>query len=199
MRKNSWMTHGLGLAMVVAVVLGPVLGLTASVAAAQEISMTTGRGDTMTLTMKALPDSRGYIYCELLFQYDSGIDVYSTSPLAPCSLEWWENLDLDALAEEFGAEAVLKNGPQFWASDEVRLMLSERVPVAGIDMVFGARLPPGTEEVAPYAVFLPAKYHYLAYEAGKPVYQLVDPEGHVYVAQAHKLPVDEMASLGDRL
>ena len=47
MRKNSWMTHGLGLAMVVAVVLGPLLGLTASVTAAQEISMKRSRGSVM--------------------------------------------------------------------------------------------------------------------------------------------------------
>ena len=43
----------------------------------------------------------------LVFDYgDQGSDIYSTSPLAPCDLDWWDGLDLEALAEAFGAEQV---------------------------------------------------------------------------------------------
>ena len=125
--------------LVVAVILGPIVltacGRTASTdsgdpaaaspaaapdaqEASSQVSMTTGQGNTMTLTLLPLPDSREYIYCELLPQYgDRGFDIYSTSPLAPCSLEWWENLDLDVLAQEFGAEAVVKNGVLFCSEE----------------------------------------------------------------------------------
>jgi len=50
--------------------------------------MTTGQGKVMTLTMQTLSGSRGYQYCELVFNYgDAGNDIYSTSPLAECPLD----------------------------------------------------------------------------------------------------------------
>lgn len=162
-------------------------------------ALTTGNGKTITLTLQTLPDSRGYQYCELVFDYGHiGNDIYSTSPLAESSLDWWDNLDLDALAREFGAEAVYKNGPQWWSMDEVGVMASDPVRVAGVDMVFGAHLPPGTMAIPKYAVFSPAKTQNLAWKAGKPVYQLDDRDGHVYVLQGHKVPQDSLAKLGDQ-
>jgi len=63
--------------------------------------------------MQTLSGSRGYQYCELVFNYgDAGNDIYSTSPLAESPLGWRDNLDLDALARRFGAQAVFQNGPQ---------------------------------------------------------------------------------------
>ena len=164
-----------------------------------EVSMTTGQGKTMTLTMQTLPESRGYRYCELLFVYpEHGSDIYSTSHRGQCSLEWWNNLDLDALAQEFGAKAVVKNGPQWWSMDEVGQRMSETVMVAGVGMGFGANLPPGTTSIPKYTVFNPAKFQNLVWKAGKPTYRLVDPEGHVYVLQGHKIPVESLATLGEK-
>ena len=162
--------------------------------------MTTGQGKTMTLTMQVLPDSRGYQYCELVFDYgDKGNDIYSTSPVAPADLAWWEGLDLDALADEFGADSVYKNGPQWWSMDEVGVMASEKVQVAGVEMVFGAHLPPGTLAIPNYTIFSPAKFQDLTWKAGKPVYQLVDDAGHVYVLQGHKVPVERLATLDQEM
>ncbi len=161
------------------------------------VHMTTGQGKTMTLTMQTLPNSRGYQYCELIFNYgNKGSDIYSTSPLAKADLDWWENLDMESLAKQFGAKSVYKNGPQWWSMDEVGVMASKPVPVAGIDMVFGAHLPPGTLKIPKYKVFNPAKFQNLTWKAGKPVYQLVDPDGHVYVLQGHKIPEKALATLG---
>jgi hypothetical protein len=163
------------------------------------VTMTTGQGRTLTLTMQTLPDSRDYCYCELVFIYqDGGSDIYSTSPLAECSLDWWNNMDTDAVAKELGAVKVIKNGPQWWSMDEVGVLASEPVSVAGVNMVFGAHLPPGTMSMPKYEVFNPSKTQNLTWKAGKPTYQLVDPDGHVYIVQGHKIPTDEMASLGDK-
>lgn len=168
-------------------------------ARSDKITMTTGQGKAMTLTMQTLPKSRGYLYCELVFNYgDKGNDIYSTSPLAQAKLDWWGNLDTEALAKEFGAESVYKNGPQWWSMDEVGVMASEPVKVAGVDMVFGAHLPAGTLKIPKYTVFNPAKYQNLVWKAGKPVYELVDADGHVYVLQGHKIPTDELATLGEK-
>jgi len=166
---------------------------------ASQVTMTTGQGKTMTLTMQTLPKSRGYQYCELLFDYgDKGSDIYSTSPLAPARIDWWDKLDLDTLAKEFGAKSVHKNGPQWWSMDEVGVMASTPVKVAGIDMVFGAHLPAGTLGIPKYKVFSPAKTQNLCWKAGKPVYQLADPDGHVYVLQGHKVPENSLATLAER-
>jgi hypothetical protein len=164
-----------------------------------KVTMTTGQGKTMTLTMQTLRNSRGYLYCELVFNYgDKGYDIYSTSPLAQAKLDWWEKLDLEALTKVFGAKSVYKNGPQWWSMDEVGVMASEPVKVAGVDMVFGAHLPPGTLSTPKYKVFSPAKTQNLLWKAGKPVYQLVDPDGHVSVLQGHKVPENSLATLGER-
>jgi hypothetical protein len=163
------------------------------------ITMKTGNGTPMALTMQSLPNSRGYLYCELLFNYgDKGLDIYSTSPLQEANLDWWNNLDLEALAKEFGAESVYKNGPQWWSMDEVGVMASEPVRVAGVDMVFGAHLPPGTLNITKYTVFNPAKTQDLLWKSGGAAYQLVDPDGHIYVLQGHKVPLESLATLGDR-
>jgi len=164
-----------------------------------EVKMKTGQGKPMTLTMQTLPKSRGYQYCELVFNYGKvGNDIYSTSPLAPADLDWWNNLDLKALAKEFGAESVYKNGPQWWSMDEVGVMASQPVNVAGVKMVFGAHLPAGTLSIPKYVVFNPAKYQNLVWKAGKPIYQLVDPEGHIYVLQGHKIQQESLATLGEK-
>lgn len=185
--------------VLVAAFLATLIITTSAAAEAGEAKMTTGQGKTMTLTLQTLPNSRGYLYCELVFNYGKkGNDIYSTSPLAEANLDWWNKLDLEALAKEFGAESVYKNGPQWWSMDEVGVMASEPVEVAGARMVFGAHLPPGTLKIPKYTVFNPAKYQNLTWKAGKPVYELVDADGHVYVLQGHKIPTDELATLGEK-
>ncbi len=165
-----------------------------------QVTMTTGQGKTMTLTMQKLRNSRGYRYCELVLIYgDKGSDIYSTSPLAQAQVDWWDKLDIDAVAKEFGAKGLYKNGPQRWSMDEVGVMASEPVKVAGVNMVFGAHLPPNTLTIPKYTVFNPAKTQYLRWKAGRPVYELVAPDGHVYVLQGYKVPEEWLATLGKRL
>lgn len=175
------------------------LGVNVSSHGADPVKMKTGQGKEMTLTLQTLPDSRDYQYCELVFQYgDVGSDIYSTSPLAPCSLNWWDNLDLDAVAKELGAKAAIKNGPQWWSMDTVGVMASEPVTIAGVQMIFGAHLPAGTMNTPAYNVFKPAKYQDLVWKAGQPSYQLVDPDGHVYIVQGYKVMKEDLATLGDK-
>lgn len=179
--------------------LGMLVPLPAGEPTSKKATATTGHGKTYALTMQNLSDARGYQYCELVFDYgDRGNDIYSTSPLAPADLKWWNDLDVQALAQEFGAKSVYKNGPQWWSMDEVGVMGSKPINVGGAEMIFGAHLPPGTLEAPKYHVFNPAKTQNLVWQKGKPVYQLIDHEGHVYVLQGHKIPADQLAALGKR-
>lgn len=140
-------------------------------------TMASASGETYTLSLKTLPNSRDFIYCKLVFDYgDAGQDIYSTSSLAPRDTDWWDNLDLDAAAAVLGANSITKNGPQWWSMDEVGVLASEPVTMAGVDMNFGAVLPAGiTGEggIQHYQVFNTAKNQYLLWEASQPTYQLV--------------------------
>lgn len=162
------------------------------------ITMASSRGDEMKLTLHPVPNSRGYRYCELVFDYgDAGNDIYTTSSMGECDVDWWNNLDLKAVAAELGANAVYKNGPQRWSMDELSQMQSDPVQVAGVDMGFGAHLPPGTMSISNYTVFNPSKYQDLTWKAGQPVYQIVDADGNVYVVQGYKVETDALATLGE--
>lgn len=184
-------------------VFAMTLTLTSTLSVADDpkpVMMKNGLGESMTLTMQTVPDSRDFRYCELVVDYGEphGSDIYSSTYHGECDLEWWNNLDLDALAKELGANKVEKNGPQKWSMDEVSMMVSQTVTIGGKEMNYGATLPPGTTGIPKYTVFKPAKFQDLVYKAGKPVYQLIDPDGNVYVVQGYKVATDELATLGDK-
>lgn len=195
-RTKKWTVLSSG---ITACALITSIAVFAPTTAKADATMKTGQGKEMTLTLKNLPNSRDYQYCELVIQYgDIGSDIYSTSPLKECSVEWWDNLNLEAVATELGAKMAIKNGPQWWSMDEVGVMASEPVTIAGVEMVFGAHLPAGTMSIPHYTVFNPAKFQNLTWKAGEPTYQLVDPDGHAYVLQGYKVKKEDLASLGSK-
>lgn len=59
-------------------------------------------------------------------------------------------------------------------------------------------LPPGTLKIPKYTVFNPAKTQNLLWKASQPAYQLVDPDGHIYVLQGHKVLQESLATLAER-
>jgi len=58
-----------------------------------------------------------------------------------------------------------------------------------------------TRELAPYTVFMPKKTQKMVYSKGKPVYELVDPDGKIYILQARKewVPMESLATLGQQM
>jgi hypothetical protein len=70
--------------------------------------------------------------------------------------------------------------------------------VAQLALAMAAKAAKGSE---PYKVFMPKKTQKMVYTKGKPVYELVDSEGNVYVMQAHEeqFPVESLPKLGERL
>lgn len=78
-------------------------------------------------------------------------------------------------------------------------MLSKPVTIAGTQMVFGGHLPPKTMSTPHYEVFNPAKFQNLVWKAGRPIYQLVDPDGYVYVLQGYKVQKEDLVMLGSKL
>jgi hypothetical protein len=155
------------------------------------------------VTVKNCRDSR---YGEIFIIKETGLDVYNTTGMNDCPAALWDKLDVEAVKKDFGAMQVQKNGPHFWMMDEQTLTMGETRTFGGIDARWAAHAPlsvvqKGATGGKPYAIYTPSKTQSMVYSKAKPVFELVDPEGHVYVLQAReeKFPIPELAKLGDKL
>lgn len=175
-----------------------VLGLLATAAL---VSAQLGTGDVYTLTPQYYANTRELIYCEMEFDYDGGTDVFNSTGLSDCDAQIWNFMDLDGLAAQFGYNSLTQNGPQYWAMDILTLNGGEPVNIGGIEMRYGATIPPSNGGVPPYTPFNPEKIQFMVYEAGKPVYELVDPSGNTYVLQGRKqwVQYSSLPTLGDQM
>lgn len=157
---------------------------------------------------------RGIRYGEVLamFLRDTGLEaeVYGTQMLNDCPQELWETLDADAIAKDMGAVFVKLNGPRYWLLDGLGSKVAVVDPVFkdfnGIQMRRIATIPIGADFAAgPYIARNVNRGAVFFFDAGKTVYELVDPEGQALVMQARCVGVDpnmseeSLATLGERL
>jgi hypothetical protein len=146
------------------------------------------------------------------FLRETGLEaeVYGTQMLNDCPQELWETLDADAITAEFGAVLTKLNGPRYWVLDGFGAKDAPMEPVMhdfnGILMrriavvKLGSDYTPGSyieRYVDRRAIFF--------FDAGRPVYELVDPTGKAYIMQALCTGVDptiseeNLPTLGERL
>ncbi len=165
-------------------------------------------------TPRLVDDVRGVRYGEVIAAFDRDgrfeAEVYGTQFLNECPQEQWDGLDAAALAEELGAVVVKLNGPRYWTIDGIGTKVAVREPVLrefnGILMRRIAVIDLGdVPATAPYTDVHVDRGAVFFYDAGRPVYELVDPTGLAYVMQALCIAVDPgmdeaaLATLGDRL
>jgi hypothetical protein len=161
------------------------------------------KSELKSVTVENCRDKR---YGEIFIIKPDGLEVYNTTGLNDCPAALWDKLDLEAIKKQFGAMSVQRNGPHFWMMDRQTLWLGETANFGGIEARWAARAPlsvvqKGATGGAPYKIYTPSKTQSIVYGAGKPVFELVDPEGNVYVLQARdeEFPIPSLASLGDKL
>jgi len=157
---------------------------------------------------------RGVRYGEVLAVYlrDTGLEaeVYGTQMLNDCPQELWETLDADAIAKDMGAVFVKLNGPRYWLLDGLGSKVAVVDPVFrdfnGIQMRRIATIPLGADFAAgAYVVRNVNRGAVFFFDAGKTVYELVDPDGRAFVMQARCVGVDSnmseasLVNLGERL
>ena len=162
-------------------------------------------------------DLRGTRYCEIIPVYRDGLsfnlEVYNTLGQNDCPPAVWDAIDPKALAKELGAEEVVMNGPRFWVMDRIigsgetkdgetkvfdGLAATQRATLSlpFRDILFGSR---------PYSEKTINRDTTYIYDAGKPVYEISDDKGNVYVMQTFAeivdkaLAMDDLAGLGERL
>jgi hypothetical protein len=163
---------------------------------------------------RLIGDMRGVRYGEVLamFLRDTGLEaeVYGTQMLNDCPQHLWQTLDADVITKEMGAMFVKLNGPRYWVLDGFGTKVDVVEPVFrefnGLNMRRIAILSLGTD-FSPGA-YVERKVNRGAaffWDAGKKVFELVNPQGVVYVMQALCISVDSNMSeqsldtLGERL
>jgi len=157
---------------------------------------------------------RGVRYGEVLamFLRDTGLEaeVFGTQMLNDCPQALWDALDADAIAKDMGAVFVKLNGPRYWLLDGLGSKVAVVEPVFkdfnGIQMRRIATISLGADFAAgAYVVRNVNRGAVFFFDAGKTVYELVDPEGRAFVMQARCVGVDpgmteeSLANLGERL
>jgi hypothetical protein len=162
-------------------------------------------------------DLRNVRYGEIVPVFRKGaklyIEVYNTVEHNELPDDLWNTLDEDALAEQYGADVVLMNGPRYWvinaAEGNTDNLNNKIANFGGIEMKLVASL---NETI--FSMNLGEKFYtesYVervtswVYYEGNMVYELVSPDGDVYRMQAASqiidpdLTIDKLEFLGDRL
>ncbi len=170
--------------------------------------MTTNRPERL------ITDHRDTRYGEVIaaFARDGGFaaEVYGTQLLNDCPAVLWDALDPSAIAEELGALMVKLNGPRHWTLDGLGTKVEVVEPVlrdfGGLMTRRIAVVELGDNPlVAPYTENHVNRGAVFFFDAGKPVFELVAPDGTAYVMQSYcigvdpTLDLDALPALGERL
>ena len=134
--------------------------------------------------------------------------VYNSFPLNDCPARLWDALDATAIAAENGAAAALLNGPRYWLMSGIGKRAGEPQPTksfGGIEMIEQATVQLSSTNPAPYSVNTVDRRAVFTFDAGRPVFELVDADGRRWVMQTYSQIVDknltlsDLAGLGSRL
>jgi hypothetical protein len=133
---------------------------------------------------------------------DSGPEatVYNTFPLNDCPQELWSKLDPAAIAKENDAQMALLNGPRYWLMSGIEKVTQgppETKTFGGIEMIRQATVALSSMNPAPYSDNRVSRNAAFTFDAGRPVFELVDPDGQHWVMQTWSQVVDPSLSLDD--
>jgi hypothetical protein len=178
----------------------------------QSSSPTTTAGDEKPPA--ALRDVR---YCEVIPSVPAGstvtTSVYNTLGYNACPPLKWAALTADKVNREFGSQSAKLNGPRHWVIDGMQASGSsdtgKTFTFGGIEM--GLRATLTTQAGQPTVgdqVYVPNEVKrdtVWIYDAGKPIFELIDPQGNVYVMQSYAqladrtLTIEQLPNLSSKL
>jgi len=153
---------------------------------------------------RLLRDVFGKRYGEVLLVHieESGpmATVYCSFPLNDCPQELWDKLDAQAIAAENGAVAARLNGPRHWLMSSIE-KVSAGAPVrktfGGIEMLRQATVQMATVNPAPCSVNKVNRHTVFTFDAGREIYELIDPEGQRWVMHTWSQIFDPALDLAD--
>jgi len=163
-------------------------------------------GSTST-TMVAAGGLVGKRYCEVLLGHvtSSGLvaTVYNTYPLNDCPESRWAALDATTIAAANGVPFVVLNGPRYWLMNSIDKRRSGAEVIktfGGIAMIEEATVALGTSVAAaqvPYTPHTVSRQASFTFAAGRQVYELIGPDGTVWVMQTYSQIKDPTLSMAD--
>jgi len=136
-------------------------------------------------------------YCEILLVTGTvtspAATVFSTIGLNQCPEAQWKTLDSSALQQEHHALGIEMNGPRYFMVDSIST--AHVGPVVSFDGMQMRQLAtvaetPSSLQSTPYTQRTILRTTTYVYTHGKPIYELLSPDGHTYVLQSYALIVD---------
>lgn len=140
---------------------------------------------------------RNVRYCEILVAKRHGSSataaVYNTLGLNDCPADKWNGLDANKLKKELHATMVILNGPRYFLMDRNALLHPGGVETFdGLQARLLAQLEiEETQKRTSYTENTVDRQNRYVYEKGRNVYELVSPDGHVYVMQSFSQEIDK--------
>ena len=139
---------------------------------------------------------RGQRYCEILLATVNGsmvhVDVYNTFGLNDCPEAQWSQVSATQVAQQEGVTQAILNGPRYWMLDEfVSATLVNPTPktLGGIAMRLAGQIDFPTAQAGslmkPYTQHQIQRNTTVLFAGGKPVFELVDPQGKIYDMQSY--------------
>ncbi|CPR11313.1 hypothetical protein BN971_02593 [Mycobacterium bohemicum DSM 44277] len=176
-------------------------------------SPTAATSTTATAPPVVVTDLAGKRYCEVLLVHFGGeglaADVYNSYGLNDCPEPAWSALDAKQIAKDNGALAAVLNGPRYWLMDSIaKDDPSQQTKTFGaIAMRKEATVQIGDPTTAkqPYTPHSVDRQTVFTFNAGRQIYELVEPGGTRWVMQTwsqqkdHALAQADLANLGARL
>ena len=126
--------------------------------------------------------------------------VYNSFPLNDCPAELWDSLDAEEIAKENGVVVALLNGPRYWLMSSIEKHAAgpqATMNFGGIEMIEQAVVKMASMNPAPYSVNKVDRKAVFIFDAGRPVFELVDPDGQRWVMQTWSQIVDRDLTLDD--
>ncbi|MEE3064977.1 MAG: hypothetical protein VYA67_13630 [Actinomycetota bacterium] len=148
---------------------------------------------------------RGKRYCEVLL-VRAGLaglsaDVYNSYGLNDCPQSRWATLDADKIADDNGALTAVLSGPRYWLVDSIAKdgAAGQTTTFGGIAMRKDATVDIGNPVTAarPYTPHLVNRGTEFNFDAGRQVYELVEPNGTRWVMQSWSQKTDPTLSPAD--
>jgi hypothetical protein len=141
---------------------------------------------------------RNVRYCEVFVVrkhfFSTTAGVYNTLGLNDCPPEKWASLDTAKLKKEWNVTAIILNGPRYFIMDRNALEKPGKVEsFDGLDARLLAELEikPNSNKRMPYTENGVQRQNRYVYDRGKNVYELLSPNGIVYVMQSYSQEVDK--------
>ncbi len=171
-----------------------LLGLAATAVWSPAIARSAaGPGSRLVVASKVF----GRRYCELFLVHKLttgfAADVFNTYGLNKCPSAQWTAIDTGAVAKANHALVVVRNGPRYWAMDEIEKYRQGHEVIknlGGLRMIQEAVLSLGSLSAKPYTVHRVNRTTIFVWNKGRRIYELHRPDGSTWVMQAWSQQID---------